>query len=205
MIAGLVFLAMAIGAAFLLITDVLFDGARVWIYSGRVWVMLVGLWFGRPLRRHLRGLLLRPLGDRARELLGDLALAVGGLGEHGLVDEDRGAGDQREIDRVARARVDRRAALEHGLGVEDAVGQADDPDLLQRAARRGEQVGGEAIGVRPRAVLLAQPPGERLASAEPRVARRSAGRWRSTSVAKAARSPPRAALTSSASGRAAID
>ena len=33
MIAGLGFLAIAIGSAFLLITDVLFDGARVWIYS----------------------------------------------------------------------------------------------------------------------------------------------------------------------------
>jgi len=56
MIAGLAFLAIAIGSAFLLITDVLFDGARGWIYSGAVWVMIVGLWFGRPLRRHLRGL-----------------------------------------------------------------------------------------------------------------------------------------------------
>ena len=55
MIAGLGFLAIAIGAAFLLITDVLFDGARVWIYSGVVWVVIVGLWFVRPLSRHARG------------------------------------------------------------------------------------------------------------------------------------------------------
>ena len=43
--------AIAIGAAFLLITDVLFEGARVWIYSVAVWVTIVALWFGRPLRR----------------------------------------------------------------------------------------------------------------------------------------------------------
>jgi len=53
MIIGLVFLA--IGAAFLLITDVLFDGARVWIYSVIVWCVILGLWFGRPLIRALRG------------------------------------------------------------------------------------------------------------------------------------------------------
>ena len=56
MLAGLGFLAIAIGAAFLLITDVLFDGARVWIYSVVVWVTILALWFGRPLRRHLRAI-----------------------------------------------------------------------------------------------------------------------------------------------------
>ena len=55
MIAGLAFLAIAIGAAFLLITDMLFDGARVWIYTLVVWTILVGLWFVRPLTRHARG------------------------------------------------------------------------------------------------------------------------------------------------------
>ena len=55
MIAGLGFLAIAIGAAFLLITDVLFDGARVWIYSVIVWLVIFGLWFLRPLTRHARG------------------------------------------------------------------------------------------------------------------------------------------------------
>jgi hypothetical protein len=55
MIAGLGFLAIAIGAAFLLITDVLFDGARVWIYSAVIWVAIIGLWFGRPLVRAARG------------------------------------------------------------------------------------------------------------------------------------------------------
>jgi Family of unknown function (DUF6328) len=56
MIVGLGFLAIAIGAAFLLITDVLFDGARVWIYSIFVWLVILGLWFLRPLTRHYRGL-----------------------------------------------------------------------------------------------------------------------------------------------------
>jgi hypothetical protein len=56
MIGGLGFLAIAIGAAFLLITDVLFDGARVWIYSVIVWLVILGLWFVRPLIRHYRGM-----------------------------------------------------------------------------------------------------------------------------------------------------
>ena len=55
LIAGLGFLAIAIGAAFLLITDVLFDGTRVWVYSVIVWVVIVGLWFVWPLMRHARG------------------------------------------------------------------------------------------------------------------------------------------------------
>jgi Family of unknown function (DUF6328) len=56
MIAGLGFLTVAIGSAFLLITDVLFDGIRVWLYSGAMWVAILGLWFGRPLYRQARGL-----------------------------------------------------------------------------------------------------------------------------------------------------
>jgi Family of unknown function (DUF6328) len=52
---GLGFLAIAIGAAFLLITDVLFDGARVWIYSVFVWLVILSLWFLRPLTRDVRG------------------------------------------------------------------------------------------------------------------------------------------------------
>ena len=55
MIVGLGFLAVAIGAAFLMITDVMFDGPRVWIYSAVVWVTIVALWFVRPLTRHVRG------------------------------------------------------------------------------------------------------------------------------------------------------
>jgi Family of unknown function (DUF6328) len=52
MIVGLAFLAIAIGAAFLLITDVMFDGVRVWIYSVGVWLAILGLWFARPLMRY---------------------------------------------------------------------------------------------------------------------------------------------------------
>jgi hypothetical protein len=51
LIAGVGFLAIAIGAAFLLITDLLFDGARVWIYSGFMWIVILALWFGRALVR----------------------------------------------------------------------------------------------------------------------------------------------------------
>jgi hypothetical protein len=54
MIIGLGFLAVAIGAAFLLITDVLFAGPRVWIYSAVVWVAILVLWFARPLMRYAR-------------------------------------------------------------------------------------------------------------------------------------------------------
>jgi Family of unknown function (DUF6328) len=55
MIAGLAFLAIALGCSVLLITDLIFDGARVWIYSGAVLLVIVGLWFVRPLARHARG------------------------------------------------------------------------------------------------------------------------------------------------------
>ena len=50
-IAGLVLLAGAMVCAVLLITDVLFDGARVWIYSGVFAVAICALWFLRPLLR----------------------------------------------------------------------------------------------------------------------------------------------------------
>jgi hypothetical protein len=55
MIAGLVFLAVALGCSALLITDMMFDGARVWIYTGALTAIVTGLWFVRPLVRHLRG------------------------------------------------------------------------------------------------------------------------------------------------------
>jgi Family of unknown function (DUF6328) len=55
MIAGLGFLAIALGGSVLLITDLMFDGARVWIYTGAVALVIVGLWFVRPLTRHARG------------------------------------------------------------------------------------------------------------------------------------------------------
>jgi hypothetical protein len=55
MIVGLVFLSLALGGCVLLITDLMFDGARVWIYTGAIAVVIVGLWFVRPLVRHARG------------------------------------------------------------------------------------------------------------------------------------------------------
>jgi hypothetical protein len=54
MIAGLVFLALALAGSVLLITDMMFDGARVWIYSGALALAIVVLWFLRPLARKIR-------------------------------------------------------------------------------------------------------------------------------------------------------
>jgi Family of unknown function (DUF6328) len=50
-IAGLVFLALAITGAVTLITEILFHGAVVWIYSIALAVFIAGLWFARPLLR----------------------------------------------------------------------------------------------------------------------------------------------------------
>jgi Family of unknown function (DUF6328) len=50
-IAGLAALAVAITGAVTLISDMLFSGVLVWIYSGAVALALVGLWFVRPLLR----------------------------------------------------------------------------------------------------------------------------------------------------------
>ena len=55
LIVGLVLLAVALTSSVLLITDLMFDGARVWIYTAFVAAVLVGLWFVRPLARHARG------------------------------------------------------------------------------------------------------------------------------------------------------
>jgi hypothetical protein len=54
-IAGLVFLAVAMMGAVLLITDFLYDGTVVWLGPGLVTGLLVLLWFVRPLVRHARG------------------------------------------------------------------------------------------------------------------------------------------------------
>lgn len=54
-IAGLVALAVAINGAVLLITDLLFDGTRVWIYAGLIAALMVALWFLLPLSRAVRG------------------------------------------------------------------------------------------------------------------------------------------------------
>jgi 4-amino-4-deoxy-L-arabinose transferase-like glycosyltransferase len=50
-IAGLATLLVAISCAVMLITDMLFNGVTVWIYSGVVALALIGLWFVRPLLR----------------------------------------------------------------------------------------------------------------------------------------------------------
>jgi hypothetical protein len=52
MIIGLVWLAVALSGSVLLITDLMFNGARVWIYSGLVALCIVSLWFLRPLGRN---------------------------------------------------------------------------------------------------------------------------------------------------------
>ena len=54
-ISGLAFLAVALGGSVLLVTDIMFDGARVWIYAGAVLLVIVVLWFVRPLARTARG------------------------------------------------------------------------------------------------------------------------------------------------------
>jgi hypothetical protein len=50
-IAGLATLAVSITGAVAMITDMLFDGVLVWIYTGALAVVIVGLWFARPLLR----------------------------------------------------------------------------------------------------------------------------------------------------------
>jgi hypothetical protein len=54
MVMGLIWLAAALIGAVLLITDLLFDGVRVWIYTALVGAAIIGLWFVRPLLRGLR-------------------------------------------------------------------------------------------------------------------------------------------------------
>jgi cobalamin synthase len=56
LIAGLVFLGIAIIGAISLITDYLFDLSSHWYWPTGVAVFLVALWFVRPLLRHLRGI-----------------------------------------------------------------------------------------------------------------------------------------------------
>jgi cobalamin synthase len=56
LIAGLTFLAVAIIGAVLLITDVLYNGPRVVIYVSAIALLLIFLWFVRPVYRHARGM-----------------------------------------------------------------------------------------------------------------------------------------------------
>jgi hypothetical protein len=55
LIAGLVFLAIAIVLAFVMITDVLYHAATMFVFPAAVAGLLVGLWFVRPLVRTLLG------------------------------------------------------------------------------------------------------------------------------------------------------
>jgi len=54
-IAGLAALALAMCGVVVLITDVLYDGAVVWIASAAIAALIAVLWFVRPLRRHAAG------------------------------------------------------------------------------------------------------------------------------------------------------
>jgi Family of unknown function (DUF6328) len=56
LIAGLVFLTLAIVGAVTLITDYLFGLGGTWFWPAAVAVLIVVLWFVRPLLRHARGL-----------------------------------------------------------------------------------------------------------------------------------------------------
>jgi hypothetical protein len=56
LIVGLVFLALAILGAVVLITDFLYGIGGQWVWPAIVGVLLVALWFARPLVRHARGL-----------------------------------------------------------------------------------------------------------------------------------------------------
>jgi hypothetical protein len=51
LIAGLVFLALAVVGAVTVITDFLFDGGARWIWPAIVALVIVVLWFARPLAR----------------------------------------------------------------------------------------------------------------------------------------------------------
>jgi cobalamin synthase len=55
LIIGLVFLAIAMIGAIALITDYLFGLGGHWYWTAAVALLLVALWFVRPLVRHLRG------------------------------------------------------------------------------------------------------------------------------------------------------
>jgi Family of unknown function (DUF6328) len=50
-IAGLAFLALAIVGAIVMITDVLYNGAAIYAFPAAVALLLVGIWFARPLLR----------------------------------------------------------------------------------------------------------------------------------------------------------
>jgi hypothetical protein len=51
MIVGLALMAIAMTGAMTLISDILFDGILVWLYSAALALVFAGLWFARPLLR----------------------------------------------------------------------------------------------------------------------------------------------------------
>jgi hypothetical protein len=53
-IAGLIFLAVAIVLALVLITDFIYDGAAIFAFPAAIALLLVALWFARPLLRGAR-------------------------------------------------------------------------------------------------------------------------------------------------------
>jgi hypothetical protein len=53
-IAGLAFLAVAIVLALVLITDFIYDGAAIFAFPAAIALLLVALWFARPLLRGAR-------------------------------------------------------------------------------------------------------------------------------------------------------
>ncbi|HEY7075495.1 MAG TPA: DUF6328 family protein [Solirubrobacteraceae bacterium] len=55
LIAGLAFLAVAIVLALVMITDVLYQGSAMFAFPAAIALLLLGLWFVRPLVRTARG------------------------------------------------------------------------------------------------------------------------------------------------------
>ena len=54
-IAGLVFLAASIVGAVLLVTDFIYPDSAMWVYPGLLAILVLVLWFVRPLLRHAQG------------------------------------------------------------------------------------------------------------------------------------------------------
>ena len=89
----------------------------------------------------------------SRTARGLLVVLVGnqqtGLGQHRLLDVDRDADPQGDGHRVRRAGRHLDVAVEDQVGVEGALLQVDDPDLLERMAKRGNQISDQIVGQRP--------------------------------------------------------
>ena len=92
-----------------------------------------------------------------------------GLGQHRLLDVDRHADPQRDGHRVRRARRHLDVAVEDQVGVEGALLQVDDPHLLERMPKRGNEIPDQIVGQRPGRLdaLLLQRDGRGLGLADP--------------------------------------